>query len=274
MPDMYAVMGNPVSHSKSPFIHHEFAKYTKQDIQYSAIEVPLNQFATYVENFKASGGRGLNITLPFKQQAFELVDECNEFATIAEAVNTIQFTKDKLLGFNTDGIGLVRDLQENYKVEITGRRILVLGAGGAVRGVLFPLLNENPSEILIANRTETTAVNLAKKFSTWGNITAIRFDDLEGQKVDLIINGTSSSITAEQLNLPTSLFCSQTFCYDMMYSSTLTSFLQQSIRAGCQYYADGIGMLIEQAAEAFFIWRGIRPPTESLLKKLRAKNTA
>lgn len=270
--DKYAVMGNPVLHSKSPLIHQEFAKLTKQKLQYTAIEVPTNQFQTYLQRFRTDGGLGVNVTIPFKQEAYRLATQCNQLAERAEAVNTLQFKDDAILGFNTDGLGLVNDLQNNLNITISQRRILILGAGGAVRGVLFPLLQQQPAEILIANRTEQTARQLVEKFSRWGNVKYISYPAIKSEKIDIIINGTSASLTHETLDLPSSLFGETTFCYDMMYSESLTTFLSQSIKLGCRYYADGIGMLVEQAAESFYIWRGIRPPTKELLEKLRKRN--
>ncbi|MGB6976702.1 MAG: shikimate dehydrogenase [Gammaproteobacteria bacterium] len=269
--DTYAVMGNPVSHSLSPRVHKEFAKQTGEHLDYQAIEVPLEKLESAINHFLKEGGKGLNITVPFKQQAFVLMTQCSKRANLAQAVNTIIIQPDgRLVGDNTDGIGLIRDItwqQENLR----DKRILILGAGGAVRGILGPLLAEKPSEIIIVNRTETTATFLASAFSKLGIVRSYPLDAIAGQQFDLIINGTSASLTNQTLALPEHLLTPEGWCYDLAYSSQLTAFQRWARQQGARKYLDGLGMLIEQAAEAFYLWRGIRPETRPVLKLLQAR---
>lgn len=267
--DQYAVLGNPISHSLSPIIHHLFATQTHQALNYSALLVPLDDLEKTLTHFQTNNGKGVNITLPFKQQAFHLVNSCSERAQLAQAINTIRFNKDgSRYGDNTDGIGLIRDIISNHQYPIQNKRILILGAGGAARGIIAPLLNEQPNEIIIANRSVDKALLLAKEFSTLGKIQGSDFSSLENQSFDLIIHTTSAGLKNENLNLPTLLFRENHFCYDLSYGKKLTPFLQWATKNGATKLSDGLGMLVEQAAEAFFIWRRIKPLTGPVLKAL------
>ncbi|MGH8494442.1 MAG: shikimate dehydrogenase [Moraxellaceae bacterium] len=268
--ERYCVFGNPVAHSKSPRIHREFARLTGQDMTYTAELVPLHDFETSVQDFFAKGGRGCNVTVPFKEEAWRLAAVRSVRAEKAGAVNTLLCGKDgRLYGDNTDGVGLVRDLS-NAAVGITQRRVLVLGAGGAVRGVLGPLLAEKPELLLIANRTREKAEQLAQLFADEGEIHACSFAELAGQSFDLLINGTSASLQGELPPLPTGLLAANSNAYDMMYGASPTVFLRWAQAQGAAT-RDGLGMLVEQAAEAFFIWRQQRPDTAGLLAQLRSE---
>lgn len=268
MPDQYAVMGNPVAHSKSPLIHAEFAKQTSQDLNYQAILVEKGQFSHAVLTFRKQHGKGLNVTVPFKEEAWQLVDHRSPLAETAGAVNTISIQENgDLHGDNTDGVGIVRDIQINQNFALQGKRILILGAGGAVRGILSPLIAEKPQSILIANRTVSKAQQLADSFSANANVLAAGFDAVDDQ-FDLVINGTSASLSGELP--PIAEHCVEgSLCYDMMYSKEPTVFLQWATRAKANKTVDGLGMLVEQAAESFFIWRGIRPETKPVIKLIR-----
>lgn len=268
MTDRYAVMGNPIEHSKSPLIHAEFAKSTGEDIEYGKILVPEDEFEAYVQDFMTQG-KGLNITVPFKEKAFQIADELTPRAQRAQAVNTLKkMPNGKLLADNTDGAGLVQDLVTNNTIPLAGKRTLVLGAGGAVRGVLQPILMEQPSEIVIANRTISKAENLAQDFSDLGTIAGCGFDQVAGT-FDLIINGTSASLSGDVPPIPSTCIKPGTTCYDMMYSKDKTAFNQWAEQQGASKTLDGLGMLIEQAAEAFYVWRGVRPETQSMLVSMR-----
>lgn len=271
--DDYAVMGNPIKHSKSPQIHSLFAQQTNQLINYTAIQVDSGGFKQAVGNFVAHNGKGLNITVPFKEEAWALVDERSERAERAGAINTIKIMDKKLLGDNTDGVGLVNDLKNNYHIELSDKRILLMGAGGAARGVLAPLLNERPKNIIIVNRTQGKAKTLADHFSDLGNISGCGYEDLaenvlSGQQFDIIINATAASLQGELPPLPDNIVADKGCCYDMMYGR-VTPFMQWAETQGVTTIADGLGMLVEQAAESFFIWRGVRPDTTSVLGTLR-----
>jgi len=269
-PNSYAVMGNPISHSKSPLIHTAFAKQTNQRLSYSAIQVDAGGFVQAVGNFRASGGKGINITVPFKQEAWALVDERSERATQAGAVNTISFTDDgRCSGDNTDGIGLVRDLMENHSIQLSDARILLLGAGGAVRGVLGPLLEQRPTEIVIANRTEEKAVALAAEFNRRDLLRGCGFQSIGDGKFDLIINGTAASLQGELPPIPVSAVSDKTCCYDMMYGKKPTIFMRWACEQGAAKVIDGLGMLVEQAAESFYIWRKVRPNTTVVITHLQ-----
>jgi shikimate dehydrogenase len=269
-PDIYAVLGNPIAHSKSPRIHALFARQTGQDMVYSAILVERNGLADALDAFQAGGGKGLNITLPFKKEAWELMDERSARAEQARAVNTVSFREDgRRLGDNTDGIGLVRDLRNNLGIVLRGKRLLVLGAGGAVRGVLGPLIEEEPFQITIANRTPWRAVDLAGEYGKIGPVTGCGYDALTDQRFDILVNGTSASLSGEVPPLPDGLIAPGGHCYDMMYDEHLTPFLRWSAARGASMAADGLGMLVEQAAESFFLWRGVRPDTAPVIRALR-----
>ncbi len=279
MIDRYAVIGNPVAHSKSPTIHTLFARETAQHLEYTAILSPLDAFAETVAALRAAGGCGCNITLPFKRQAWEMADERSRYAQRAGALNTLLFRADgSLYGHNTDGIGLLRDLQVNHDVTLRGRRVLLLGAGGAVRGVLEPLLEAGPAEVFVANRTVATARALAEDFSTLGTIAGGGFADIEGV-FDLVINGTAASLQGDLPPLPTGCLRAEGVAYDMMYAAEPTVFMRwaqtqseqgkQGERGTALQVLDGLGMLVEQAAESFALWRGVRPETAAVLRALR-----
>lgn len=273
-PDEYAVMGNPIAHSKSPAIHTAFAKQTQQAIRYRAIQVDPGGFDQAVGNFFASGGKGLNITVPFKQEAWKLVDELSERARLAGAVNTIKPDDNgKLLGDNTDGIGLVRDLKNNLGISLLDKRILLLGAGGAARGVLSPLLEEQPGKLVIANRTSIRATELAAEFSQLSHdtdlIKGVGFDELEQQAFDVVVNATSASLGGELPPVPAETVAKAEIVYDMMYGNEPTPFLIWSKQKGARQISDGLGMLVEQAAESFYIWRSVKPDTQAVIKLIR-----
>jgi shikimate dehydrogenase len=264
MIDTYAVMGHPIAHSKSPSIHIEFAKQTHQNIRYFSIEAPLNQFSECVKLFQQQHGKGLNITSPFKQQAFELVSYPTVRASLAKSVNTIQFLENgESLGDNTDGVGFIRDISVNHRIALAGKNILILGAGGAIRGILGPLCEHRPKRVLIANRTPKKAIFLASEFSQYQVIEATGLDAIRGT-FDLIVNAISSTLPYKEILSP-ALLSESTFCYDMIYREKLTPFLQWAVAKGVKAFADGIGMLVEQAAESFFLWRGVRPQTQPVI---------
>ena len=268
--DDYAVMGNPISHSKSPSIHTLFAEQTQQSILYTAIHVDTGGFKQAVGNFAASSGKGLNITVPFKQEAWELTSERSERAERAGAVNTIKIMDDgTLFGDNTDGVGLVNDLTINNSIELTGKNILLMGAGGAARGVLIPLLKQNPSSLFIANRTPDKAKDLADDFSDAGNISGGGYDALAELKFDVVINATAASLQGELPPLPDTLLNSNASCYDMMYGAKPTPFMLWAKKNKASKVLDGLGMLVEQAAESFYIWRNARPDTKVVIESLR-----
>ena len=268
--DVYAVMGNPISHSKSPRIHGLFASQTGENLRYTAIEASLEEFEREVRNFFQDGGNGLNITVPFKERAWQLVDRHQPRAELAGAVNTIWSLNGELVGDNTDGIGLVQDLIGNQGCFLREMRILVVGAGGAVRGILEPLLERKPAQVTIANRTLAKAEQLVELFGHLGNVQACRFEDLD-QPYDLIINGTSASLAGELPPLPASVIGPGTQVYDMMYGAQETPFNRWAREQGAAKVMDGLGMLVEQAAEAFFLWRGLRPDTAPVLAQLRQR---
>jgi len=268
--DRYAVMGNPIKHSKSPLIHKEFAHLSDQELSYSAMLVPEGGFVDAVTAFFAEGGKGLNVTVPFKQQAYELADELSDRAQRAGAVNTlISLADGRVRGDNTDGVGMMRDIANNHDGRVTNKRVLVVGAGGAVRGVLAPLLQENPASVVIANRTLEKAQVLADQFSDMGRIEACAFEDLAGEPFDWIINGTSASLSGDVPPLPDSVVGEYSRCYDMMYSAEATPFNQWAANLGAAATYDGLGMLVEQAAESFRLWRGLMPPTGQVIASLK-----
>ena len=266
--DRYGVFGNPIGHSKSPQIHRLFAEQTGQALSYEPLLAPLDDFPGFARQFFVVG-RGANVTVPFKEEAWRLADQLTERARRAGAVNTLHKLDDgRLLGDNTDGIGLVRDLLDNAGIALEGRRILLLGAGGAVRGVLEPLLAQGPSALVIANRTLARAEQLASEFAELGPVSACAFEQLDGA-FDVIINGTSASLAGELPPLADTLVAAgQTFCYDMMYGAAPTPFCQWAADLGA-HSRDGLGMLVEQAAAAFELWRGVRPASAPVLQALR-----
>jgi shikimate dehydrogenase len=272
MIDRYAVIGNPVAQSKSPQIHTLFAHENGQDIEYGRLLAPLGGFRETAERFRAEGGRGLNVTVPFKEEAYRLATVHSERARAAEAVNTLRFDPDVIFGDNTDGAGLVRDIRDNLGVAIAGRRVLLLGAGGAARGVIAPLLAEGPSELTIANRNIVRARALELHFAAhFGpGVRASAYDALAGSRFDIVVNATSASLAGTLPPVPGGVLAAGSLAYDMMYGTEPTPFLEWARGHGAGVVADGLGMLIEQAAESFFVWRGIRPRTAIVFASLRA----
>jgi shikimate dehydrogenase len=268
--DKYAVFGNPIKHSKSPLIHAMFAQQCSQHMLYRAVRVELDGFAQEAENFFSGGGAGLNITVPFKREAFEFANRLSERASRAGAVNTLTRAQDGLVeGDNTDGIGLVRDLLANLGWAVQGLRVLVVGAGGAARGVLEPLLLESPQELLVVNRTASRAAQLASEFTDLGNLEGGGYDLIGARQFDLVINATSAGLSGAMLELPASLLTERSCCYDMVYGAEPTPFMRWSAHHAAWAVADGLGMLVEQAAESFYIWRGVRPDTGPVINELR-----
>jgi shikimate dehydrogenase len=268
-PDQYGVAGHPVSHSWSPFIHGMFAKATAQNMVYRLFDLPPQNFRRDTLKLFAAGVRGLNVTLPHKQAAADLVNELTPRAERAKAVNTIAYFDDtSLIGDNTDGLGLLADLERNLGLSISGKRLLILGAGGAVRGVLGPLLEREPQEVVIANRTPERARKLAEEFSDLGDIKHCGFGDAKGPPYDLIINATSASLQGEMPVMPVGLVGEGTVCYDMAYGRGHTPFTLWARSLHARRTTKGWGMLVEQAAESFQLWRGIRPDTKPVLEAL------
>lgn len=269
MTDRYVVAGNPVAHSRSPWIHARFAQLTGHDLEYRRLLVPLGGFADAATRFFADGGKGMNVTVPFKRDAFRFAGYPTLRASRAGAVNTLWIDRGHVHGDNTDGPGLVRDLVANLGWRIAGARVLLVGAGGAARGVLGSLLACRPAALVIVNRTVARARELAALFADDGNTSGCGFAELAGvDAFDVILNGTSASLFNEVPPLPGRLFAGAA-CYDMAYGDEPTVFLAQAAAAGARSCADGLGMLVEQAAESFLVWRGIRPPTEDVIRELR-----
>jgi shikimate dehydrogenase len=269
MTDRYAVIGNPIAHSKSPLIHAAFARQCGQSLSYEALLAPLDGFAATVAAFRAEGGKGLNVTVPFKLEALALADRPTERARLAGAANTLRFDGESVFADNTDGVGLVRDIRERLGVALRGRRILILGAGGAARGAILPLLEEQPGQLALANRSLEKAAALQAQFAPFGVLMIGRFGDFAGAGFDVVINATSASLGAERLTLPAGLFAPQGLAYDMVYGKGETPFLADARAGGAARQADGLGMLVGQAAESFYIWRGVQPDTEPVLTLLR-----
>ena len=270
MTDRYAVMGNPVAHSKSPRIHTLFAAQFGHDIEYRTILVEPGRFARAVADFQAQGGKGLNVTVPFKEEAWALAATRSARAQRAGAVNTLLLHPDGAhYGDNTDGVGLVRDLKVNQGCELAGRRVLLLGAGGAARGVIEPLLGAKPTLLVIANRTPGKAVELARAFRELGPVEGCGLDELAGGSFDVIINATAAGLRGEVPALPPGVVQAHSWCYDMMYAEEATAFMRWAQERGAGRTLDGLGMLVEQAAEAFFLWRSVRPATEPVIRALR-----
>lgn len=271
-PTRYAVIGNPINHSKSPLIHNTFAQETGQALVYEAIEGPLGQFAATVDRFRAEGGQGMNVTVPFKLDACAYATELSESAKAAGAANAMRFTGDRCEVENFDGVGLVRDITHNLGHAVQGRRVLVLGAGGATRGAIWPLLQQGPARLLVVNRTVAKAETLVAGFVAQGAdsqvLEAGGYGDLGRETFDVVINATSASLTAELPPVPARLFTADSLAYDMVYGKKLTPFLQLAHQTGVRHLADGVGMLVEQAAEAFAWWRGVRPPTQQMIHRI------
>lgn len=262
--DHYAVIGNPIAHSKSPFIHAQFAQQTGEAIQYEAILAPLNQFEMTVKKFQLAGGKGVNVTLPFKYEAYCLAQQHSNAAKSAKAANTLVFHEDgTIFADNTDGAGLIKDLTQNLNIKLAGKRILILGAGGASSGIIAPLLEQQPQYVLIANRTLSKARALVEQFHTLGTLKAYELNNIPDGPYDLIINATSLGLTAEKFSLPGThhLITTETVCYDLAYGTKPTAFLVWANEQGSNQCYDGLGMLVEQAAAAFYLWRGIYPDT-------------
>jgi shikimate dehydrogenase len=272
MTDRYAVIGNPIVQSKSPLIHSAFAQVTGQDIDYGKLLGPLGEFAATVDAFRASGGRGMNVTAPFKLDAFAYATDLAPSAQMAGAVNAMKFEGNKVYAENFDGVGLVRDVVHNLGCPLQGRRVLILGAGGATRGALLPLLAEQPAELVIVNRTVAKAQELAVLAQQHQTgqvpVQGLGYADLQGHAFDVVFNATSSSLTAELPPLPASAFAPGCLAYDLTYGKGLTPFLKLAQQAGVTRLADGVGMLAEQAAEAFAWWRGVRPDTAAVIATL------
>jgi shikimate dehydrogenase len=271
-PDRYAVIGHPVSHSRSPFIQGRFAAQTSQSMVYTTIDATPAAFETTVRAFFAEGGKGLNVTVPHKEAALQLADELTPRAQRAGAINVLALREGgRLLGDNTDGAGLARDLLNNHRVTIAGRRLLLLGAGGAARGALAPLLGLKPSELTIVNRNVLRARELAERFSDLGHLSAIGYQDLGNNPYDLVINATAASLAGELPALPPGIVNTRSICYDMYYGRDETPFTRWALQRGCSRAIMGLGMLVEQAAESFHLWRGVRPDTASVLSALTAE---
>ncbi|MGC4365188.1 shikimate dehydrogenase [Hydrogenophaga sp. R2] len=268
MTDRYAVIGHPIAHSKSPQIHAAFAQATAQDLSYTAIEAPLDGFAATVSAFRAAGGRGVNVTLPFKLEACSSATDPSEAARLAGAANALRFEGDRVWAENFDGVGLVNDIQVNLGHALRGRRVLVLGAGGATRGALLPLSAQGPAVLAVANRSADKAHALRDDFAAHAALQTGGYADLAGESFDVVINATSAGLSGEALPLPPGLFAPGALAYDMVYGKGLTPFLRQAQRAGVTALADGVGMLVEQAAEAFVWWRGVRPTTAEVIRRL------
>lgn len=273
--DRYAVFGNPVRHSKSPEIHAMFAQQCGQSMQYRAVRIELGGFAEAAATFFAGGGSGLNVTVPFKQDAFEFADRVSDRAARAGAVNTLSRAGDGgVEGDNTDGIGLVRDLVANLGWVVRGSRVLLVGAGGAARGVLEPLLLEKPGELLVVNRTAARAEQLVTGFADLGPVAGGGLELVGGRQFDLVINATSAGLSGEIPELPGSILRERSCCYDMVYGAEPTPFMRWAAHHAAWAVADGLGMLVEQAAESFHIWRGARPDTRPVISHLRESMAA
>jgi len=272
MTDKYAVLGHPIAHSKSPMIHAAFAKQTNQDISYEAILAPLDGFADTVNRLIAEGYKGVNVTVPFKLEAFKLADDKSTVME-DEVANTLIFVDEGIVAKNTDGIGLMTDIEQNLGIPLRQKRVLLIGAGGASQGVALAIAKTTPSLFVVANRAMEKVAAMQRKINATVSfpvtpITASQFEALDNQQFDIVINATSAGLTDSSLPIPTSIFSSNTLAYDMMYGRE-TPFMQQARSAGAQV-ADGLGMLVEQAAEAFYCWRGVRPDTQSVMKTIRA----
>jgi shikimate dehydrogenase len=271
MPDRYGVIGNPVSHSKSPQIHTAFARQTGHDLVYVRLAAPLHGFRTELDRFFYHGGKGLNVTVPFKQEAAEACQSVSERARDAQAVNTLSFEHGILSGENTDGAGLLCDLEHNLGLKLNGLKVLLLGAGGAARGVIMPLIAKGVRMIVIANRDVAKAAALEERFGVFGNVRARGYAELAGTSYDLVLNCTSASLHHQVPPIPGSVFALGCTAYDMVYATQgNTPFLDMARDCGAARAVDGLGMLVEQAAESFFIWRGVRPDTRPVLDALRA----
>ncbi len=270
MTDHYCVFGNPIGHSKSPIIHAAFARQTGEDIDYVTQLAPLDDFAGAVRDFIARGGKGANVTVPFKEEAFRLATRRTERAELAGAVNTLSFRDGEIIGDNTDGFGLLHDIETNLDTPVAGKRILMLGAGGAARGAIGPLLDAGALSLTVANRTVARATELAARFAALGAVRASSYDDLAGQQFNIVIDATSSSLSDAMPALPTGLFAAGSLAYTMMYGRPDMPFCRFAQEQGAARISQGLGMLVEQAAEAFFVWRGVRPQGKPVMELLLA----
>ena len=270
MTDRYAVIGNPIGHTKSPMIHRAIAEQTDQDLEYTAILGTVGGFGDDVAAFRDEGGRGLNITAPFKLDAFRYATKLQEGATLAGAVNCLSFDGDEATGANFDGVGLTRDIQRNLGFPLRGKRVLLLGAGGAARGALLPFLEQRPAELVLVNRTVAKANALGEQFASYGTLVTTGYEELaqERGQYDIVVNATSASLQDELPPVSASVFGHGCLAYELLYGKGLTPFLRLAKNAGVQHVADGVGMLVEQAAEAFEWWRGVRLDTAPMIKQL------
>jgi shikimate dehydrogenase len=268
--DLYGVIGNPIQHSQSPLIHRLFADQTNQVLSYNAVLAPLTEVDRVLNDFRSRSGCGLNVTAPFKQLVYPLMDEVSPRAKIAGSINTITFHSNGAChGDNTDGIGLIRDMTINQKICLKNKTILLLGAGGAIRGVLAAILHQQPRQVVIANRSKEKALTLVSEFAEYGVLSASELSTLSVYAFDIVINGTSPALPGGEFILPNGVLNADAYCYDMVYGQGMTPFLRWAAAEGCVSYNDGLGMLVEQAAESFAIWRNIRPNTAPVLSLLR-----
>jgi shikimate dehydrogenase len=270
MTDRYAIIGNPVAQSKSPILQMAFARQQKQDMHYEAILATADTFHATVRQFIAAGGKGMNVTAPFKLDALDLVDTLSERARAAQAINTLKFEADGVYGDNTDGAGLVNDIQERLGVSLKGRRLLIIGAGGATRGIFLPLLETQPACFLVVNRTESKAHAIVGDHAIPGRVEAGPIRLAEGGRFDVVINATSVSLTGDRLALPDGIFAEGSLAYELAYNKGHTAFMQDAIDGGAARISDGLGMLVSQAAEGFLLWRGVRPDISEAMTLLRS----
>jgi shikimate dehydrogenase len=268
MTDRYAVVGNPIGHSKSPLIHSTFARQTGEDIAYEAIEAPLGGFDQAVGAFRAAGGRGINVTAPFKLDAYAYASDQTERARLAGASNCLKFEGDRVVAENFDGVGLVNDIVRNLGVAFAGKRVLMLGAGGAARGALLPFLAQQPAALTLVNRDIEKGRALVREAGATDAVQVCSYRDLNGARFDMVVNATSASLRGELPPLPATVFGDDALAYELVYGKGLTPFLRLAQNAGVRRLADGVGMLVEQAAEAFLWWRGVRPPTKAVIEQL------
>ena len=267
--EQYGVLGDPISHSQSPAIHNLFASQLHQTINYKAFHVIQDELKKFIAEYKKRGGKGLNVTLPHKTAVMEYIDEISPRAAKAGAVNTLIFDENKIIGDNTDGIGLINDLENNFHHNIKNKNILIIGAGGASRGIISPLMEKEPSSLTITNRTASKANRLVSRFQQYLNIDACGIDALKpNQPYDIIINATSAAITSTSIDFPCFIIAKNTICYDLSYESSPTQFMLWAMKNGAECAIQGWGMLIEQAAESYLIWKKIRPDTSAILKQL------
>jgi len=268
MTDRYAVIGNPIGHSKSPLIHGSFAKDTRQDLEYGLIESTPDAFVAAVDAFRAAGGCGMNVTTPFKVQAYELAAERLPRAKLAGAANALKFDDGRIVADNFDGVGLVNDIERNLGATLAGKRVLLMGAGGAARGALLPFLEQHPAGLVIVNRTVAKAYALAAEVDANDGVVGCGYQDLGDQRFDIVVNATSASLKGELPPISPGVFGDNALAYELVYGKGLTPFLRLARNAGVKRLADGVGMLVEQAAEAFTWWRGVRPDTRAMIDKL------